>query len=121
MPVCPYAIQSLRDGKVRISYNDRDIFLEKDEVLILVYDRETSPEKLLQRRDVLIRSYPDLVFLEDHVDVREEVAGVEMNNDKYNIIIVQYRDEINQAREILKKTNYYKNWSETELNEMFSI
>ena len=64
--------------------------------------------------------YPELVFLPDPKDRYTEINGVQTNNGKYNLILCQWRDNLQKAREKLASTNYYTYWSEQYLNEILS-
>lgn len=64
--------------------------------------------------------YPELVFLPDPRDRYTEINGVQTNNGQYNLILCQWRDNLQKAREKLASTNYYTYWSEQYLNEILS-
>ena len=44
-------------------------------------------------------------------DALEKVGDVILNNGDFSIIFLQPYDKLKKAREILKRKNYYKNWS----------
>jgi len=62
--------------------------------------------------------YPDVIFLPDHKDKYTEISGVQTNNGEYNLILCQWRDNLNKAREKLQKTAYYTYWAEEYLKEI---
>lgn len=64
--------------------------------------------------------FPDMVFLPDPKNRYTEINGVQTNNGQYNLILCQWRDNLNKAREKLKKTTYYSCWSEDYLKEILS-
>jgi hypothetical protein len=60
----------------------------------------------------------DMVFLPDHKDKQTFINGVQTNNGMYNFILCQWRDNLENARIKLKKTNYYNFWDKDYLNEI---
>jgi hypothetical protein len=62
--------------------------------------------------------YPDMVFLPDPRDRYTAINGVQTNNGEYNLILCQWRDNLNKAREKLQKTTYYTYWAEEYLKEI---
>ena len=55
--------------------------------------------------------YPEFLFLEETPDLVEDVGGVIVNQGELCMMIVQKRKEVEEAREELKKTGYYDNWT----------
>ena len=66
------------------------------------------------------RLFPELVFLPDPKDKDTYINGVQTNNGEFNLILCQWRDNLNKAREKLSSTNYYTYWSEDYLKEILS-
>lgn len=64
--------------------------------------------------------YPDMVFLPDPRDKYTEINGVQTNNGEYNLILCQWRDNLNKARNKLKTTSYYTYWANEYLTEILS-
>jgi len=64
--------------------------------------------------------YPDMVFLPDPKDRYTEIKGVQTNNGTYNLILCQWRDNLDKARAKLQKTAYYTFWTEEYLKEILS-
>lgn len=64
--------------------------------------------------------YPDVVFLPDPKDRYTEINGVQTNNGEHNIILCQWRDNLERARTKLRATTYYTYWAEKYLNEILS-
>lgn len=67
------------------------------------------------------RLFNDLIFLPDHKDRYTEIHGVQSNNGKYNLLLCQWRDKLNQAREKLAGTNYYSFWDSDYLEEILKV
>jgi hypothetical protein len=60
------------------------------------------------------------VVLEDHLDIPETLGEVDFRNGKYNLILAQRTDKINDASLKLKEKGYYKNWSEDDFSAVVS-
>jgi hypothetical protein len=64
--------------------------------------------------------FTDLVFLPDPKDRYTELNGVQTNNGKHNLLLCQWRDNLENARLKLLNTAYYSFWSRDYLNEILS-
>jgi hypothetical protein len=64
--------------------------------------------------------FTDLVFLPDPKDRYTELNGVQTNNGKHNILLCQWRDNLEKARSKLLNTAYYSFWSQDYLDEILS-
>lgn len=62
--------------------------------------------------------YSDLVFLPDPKDRYTEINNVQTNNGEFNLILCQWRDNLNTARQKLKNTSYYQFWAIEYLEEI---
>lgn len=62
--------------------------------------------------------YQDMIFLPDPKDRHTEINGVQTNNGRYNLILCQWRDNLNKAREKLMNTQYYEYWGDKYLKEI---
>ena len=51
------------------------------------------------------------IALEDHPDAEEKVLDVCVNQGKYALVLLQERDKLQRARNILQKQDYYKYWT----------
>jgi len=65
--------------------------------------------------------FSDMVFLPDPKNRVTEINNVTKNNGKYNLILCQWRDNLDLARTKLKKTDYYTYWSESYLKEILNV
>ena len=90
------------------------------DLIIYVLPDMWSQEELFELADVYNKMYPDLIFLPDYKDRHTEIKGVQTNNGKYNLLLCQWRDELNLAREKLAKTDYYSYWDENYLKEILN-
>lgn len=61
--------------------------------------------------------FPELIFLPDGKRYTE-INGVQTNNDRYNLILCQYRYNLELARKKLSETNYYSFWDKEYLKEI---
>lgn len=61
----------------------------------------------------------DKVVLEDHPDYNEKIGNIDMSNGRYCLLFVQKKSKLNKFSNILSKTtDYYKNWSEKEMDDI---
>lgn len=90
------------------------------ELIIYVLPDDYSEQELKDIAHEYNRLIPDLIFLPDHKDRYTEINGVRSNNGKYNLILCQWRDNLNEARDKLSKTNYYTFWQEEYLKEILN-
>lgn len=65
--------------------------------------------------------FPGMIFLPDHKDRETFINGVATNNGKYNLILCQWRDNLNTARAKLAHTKYYSFWDQTYLEEITKL
>jgi hypothetical protein len=60
----------------------------------------------------------DIVILEDHPDVVENVKHVSLNNGEYILFLAQSLSKLNHFSKLLESGPYYKNWSKTYLQSV---
>ena len=58
------------------------------------------------------------IALEDHPAVEEKVLEYKLNQGSYALILLQEAEKLQKAREILKKKQYYKNWTKDYLDDV---
>ena len=119
LPPCPFAKRAWLDGNVEVkefvSFNDlrRDLRHWDKEVVIYLFQTNILPT--CSDLEILSKSfndqYPEFLFLEETLDLIEDVGGVIVNQGELCMMIVQKRKEVEEAREELKKTGYYDNWT----------
>jgi hypothetical protein len=121
-PPCPYAKKALVDNKVKCFkssnyFNDICNMLDNwdntyDVAICIVPDNtdETTFVKTVEEINNLYLP-KGFVCLEDHKNISEDFFDLKFNNGKYNIILCQRTDKINQATMMLLDKGYYKNWS----------
>jgi len=131
LPPCPFARKSLVDNKIRFIKGDNyveeiskllDVWDAQFDVVVYVapndVNKDTFVEDVKFLNDVYIRR--GFVCLEDHKDIPENFFNLKFNNGKYNIILCQQIDKINQASVALLKQGYYKNWSHELYDDVVS-
>ena len=117
MSVCPYA----NGAKYEIIETDgSDINPPPWDFELIVYKLPDnySIEEVESIANEYNKIFKDLVFLPDPRDRSTEINGVRTNNGKYNLILCQWRDDLESARSKLKKTNYYSYWSSEYLESI---
>ena len=120
IPPCPYAKKAWLDGNVEvkefISFAEmrKDIDNWNKEVIIYLFQETMLPRctELQVLASKFNDEFPDFLFLEETPELVEDVAGVIVNQGDLCMMIVQKRKELEEAREELKKTGYYDNWTE---------
>jgi hypothetical protein len=130
-PSCPYAKKSLIENKIKfydtVDYVSDigkvcDDWDENIEAVIFIVPDNVDPLIFVNDVKKINENYMSKGFicLEDHKDIPEPFFHLRFNNGKYNIIICQKSEKINQASEILLKKGYYKNWSKELYDQVVS-
>ena len=120
LPPCPYAKKAWLDGNVEVKEFVSFAEMRKDldkwnkEVIIYLFQYTTLPRctELQILASKFNEQYPDFLFLEETPDLIEDVDGVIVNQGELCMLLVQKRKPLEDAREELKKTGYYDNWTE---------
>lgn len=117
MSVCPFAKNS--DYRIiKTDGSDIDPPPWDFELIIYKLPDEYSIEELNGISTEYNSIFPEMVFLPDHKDRETFINGVATNNGKYNLILCQWRDNLNKARSKLEHTKYYSYWDQTYLEEI---
>tara|TARA_R100001510_G_scaffold40103_1_gene36494 strand:- start:1214 stop:1672 length:459 start_codon:yes stop_codon:yes gene_type:complete len=115
LPPCPYARKAWVDGNVSVHMWEDAKSFEADEwdkqVHIYVFDDMMDPHTLSELACEYNNKYPEFLFLEEHPELVEDVDGFICNEGELILLIVQGRKHLEDAREVLKKTNYYDKWT----------
>ena len=120
LPPCPYAKRAWLDGNVEVkefvSFEQlrKDLDTWNKEVIIYLFQHAVLPTcpELENLASKLNEQYPEFLFLEETPELVEDVAGVIVNQGELCMLLVQKRKPLEDAREELKKTGYYDNWTE---------
>ena len=132
MPPCPYARQARLQNKIDIKDLDKDYFVcltdaartwtdEFDVVIFVerIVNRYEPQELSAIVEEVNKRVMPIyIVCLEDHPHEPEIINGVQMNNGKYVLVLMQRLSKINDASKQLENTSYYQHWTKENLDDV---
>jgi len=91
------------------------------EIIIYCVEDNIAFDDLFNTCKRLNKKYTDLIFLPDHKDRKTFIKTLATGNGKFNLVLCQRRDQLEQAREMLKKTDYYKFWSPEYLKEIMEM
>lgn len=58
------------------------------------------------------------IALEDHPDDLEIVAGERMNQGTWALVLLQSKEKLNKASDMLERQGYYKTWSKENLEDV---
>jgi hypothetical protein len=119
MGVCPYA----KGAEYEIIETDGSNINPPPwdfELIIYKLPDTYSIDEVTEIAEIYNRDFPEMVFLPDPRDKDTYINGVQTNNGKYNLILCQWRDNLNKAREKLANSNYYTYWSDDYLKEILS-
>jgi hypothetical protein len=90
------------------------------DLIIYVLPIHYTVEEVVKIASEYNKIYTDMIFLPDPKDRYTEINGVQTNNGVHNIILCQWRDNLNNARVKLQKTSYYTYWTEEYLKEILN-
>lgn len=133
LPACPYAQQAMLEGKVKcVELKNHfshivmpDYFRAELEnftyhwpknIDVVVLGCEPGLITSEQLTEIAVTSNQGLIgkrgylVLEDHPSEPESVAGYNVNQGSWALLLLQSRKKITTAREILESKGYYKNW-----------
>lgn len=119
MPVCPFA-KGAEYELLDTDGSDINPPPWNFELIIYRLPNNYTQQEVIDIANEYNKIYPELVFLPDPKDKDTFINGVQTNNGEYNLILCQWRDNLNTAREKLANTSYYSVWSEDYLKEILS-
>ena len=126
MPPCPYARQARMQDKIKFmeintAFPEVNIYLEiskfdfdNNDVLVMILPADDLTVKQTQSTAITLNKQfrkSDIVVLEDHPQIKEQVQSVKLNNGQYILFLAQRLSKLNKASSALKRTGYYKNWT----------
>jgi len=88
------------------------------ELIIYVLPSNYTQEEVCAISQEYNKLNQDMIFLPDHKDRYTELNGIQTNNGKHNLILCQWRDNLNSAREKLANSTYYSFWDQDYLKEI---
>lgn len=123
MPACPFAKQALLDEKVKIiecsnltdsMLYETELWPKNIEVIVFgINPNRITSTKLTEITEIANNTFlrnRGLIGLEDYPTSIESIAGYNVNEGNWALILVQSLDKLKIARKILEKRGYYKNW-----------
>lgn len=117
LSICPFAKKAkfriIRTSTTRLKIPEDDF-----EIIIFKVEDKISEDDLMKFCKEMNKMYKELIFLPDHKNRETFINRIKTSNNKYNFILCQKRDKLEEARELLKKTNYYSYWNKSYLNEI---
>ena len=66
------------------------------------------------------RVYGEYIFLEDCASYNTFLNGIQTNNGKYNLILMQNREKLRKHRAVLRDLGYYAHWNDEMMREILS-
>lgn len=117
---CPFAKSAVYE--ILQVDNENDIIPPSHsfELIIYVLPQTLSEDQLFEITSNLKIKYPQYIFLPDHYQRSTYVNGVQTNNGKFNLILCQWRNDLEETRNKLSRTKYYSFWNEEYLKEIKS-
>jgi hypothetical protein len=117
--VCPYA-KKAEYQVVKTDGSDIEPPPWDFELIIYKLPDDYNEQEVLDIATEYNKIYPEMVFLPDPKSRHTDVGGVRSNNGADNLILCQWRDNLESAREKLRGTKYYSYWNEEYLKEILS-
>lgn len=116
--ICPYA-KKASWAIVECEKMNIDIDKCHQEVTVFVLPKSISEAKLETYVLELKEKYPAFVFLPDHKKAKTKLKNISTSNGKHNLILVQQRKKLDNARKNLAKGKYYDNMSNDYKKKLF--
>jgi hypothetical protein len=117
LSICPFA----KNSNYEIVFTDGTTIAPPPwdfELIIYVLPGDYTADELYAIASEYNKLLQDMIFLPDHKDRYTEINGIQSNNGKHNLILCQWRDNLNVAREKLVSTPYYGFWDQEYLKEI---
>ena len=133
LPPCPFAQKAIIDDKVEFlelngvaCYNTiyqhiwNFDFEEKDVLIMIAQPDHFTADETTQIAKDLNTYYleKDVVILEDHPEISEQVGALKLNNGEYTLFLAQSLSKLNRFSKMLENGPYYKNWSKEYLRSV---
>ena len=133
LPPCPFAQKAIIDDKVEFlelngvaCYNTiyqhiwNFDFEEKDVLIMIAQPDHFTADETTQIAKDLNTYYmeKDVVILEDHPEISEQVGTLKLNNGEYTLFLAQSLSKLNRFSKMLENGPYYKNWSKEYLRSV---
>jgi hypothetical protein len=119
MSVCPFA-KGAEYELIKTDGSDINPPPWEFELIVYLLPKHYTISEVTGIANEYNKIHPDMVFLPDPKDKYTEINGVQTNNGEHNLILCQWRDNLDNARAKLQKTTYYTYWAEEYLKEILS-
>lgn len=130
-PPCPYARQARINNKILIiessitdltkTVNESLTMFEQYDVAVICFDHTLISGKDCQQLALELNNnimQNDYVLLEDHPEVKEYIAGVNMNFGHCGLFVISPLSKLTAASDQIRVKGYYDTWSQSELDEV---
>ena len=123
IPLCPWARKSILEGSVEF-YVEEDPgelipFPEGINVRIVSFEGRNHSD-VIEIRNRCNKISKDWIYLDSHPDDEDIIGGIK-TVFKNPLILIQPRKDLEAAREVLKRGNYYSYWNPSVLAEILSL
>jgi len=120
-PACPFAMKAWLNDEVKLVENRPTIselvpFTEEISICIVPY-LDISYEDLADICDCYNLEYPEYIFLNSHPDETLTLLG-KKTVWEHPAMLIQKKSELNDARSLLVKIGFYKNWDKDMLESL---
>ena len=116
--ICPFAASA--NIKI-VECNVEDIIpVEGYDVVFYVVEDYLDLQSVQFWVDLYNKLHTEYIFLEDCATYDSYIEGIQTNNGKYNLILMQQREKLLRHREILRQSGYYDNWTDEMMQEVMS-
>jgi hypothetical protein len=123
LPLCPWAKKAILDGSVECFENEVPELLvpfpEGIKVRILLLDVKTL-EDVVELRNTCNQKFKDWIFLDSHPEDESTIGGIK-STFKSPLLLIQPRKDLEDARKILERGNYYSYWDPNVLKDILSL
>lgn len=120
LAICPFA-KKAKFQIIQTKSSEIKPPVDQFEIIIYSVEDDITFEALFNVCKNLNKTYPELVFLPDHKDRMTFINKLATGNGKFNLVLCQPRSQLEQAREMLRKTDYYKFWTPEYLKEIMEM
>lgn len=114
--VCPFA--STAKYKIVECQAEDIIPISGYDVVFYVVEDYFDLENVQFWVDFYNNLYPEVLFFKDCGSYDTYIGDIKTNNGKYNLILMQDKEDLRKNRQRLAKTGYYHHWNDAYLREI---